>query len=165
LRIGPKDDAPGGGREPSRDGKMPLAGGVEIVGNKPGRVRLAAIQDYSATRLRPFIQANVAEGATAKTDGRSAYPGAPDVDHDPHAVGKMTAHVVVPWIHRVFATPKTWALGVYYGLRRPHLHAYPDNFVFRFNSCRTSHAAFRTFLGIATRIKPATYTMLIAPQP
>ncbi len=29
----------------------------------------------------------------------------------------MTAHVVLPWIHRVFSNLKTWALGVYHGLR------------------------------------------------
>jgi len=35
----------------------------------------------------------------------------------------MAAHVVLPWVHRVFANLKTWALGVYHGLRRPHLQA------------------------------------------
>jgi hypothetical protein len=36
----------------------------------------------------------------------------------------MAAHIVLPWIHRVFANFKTWALGVYHGLRRAHLQAY-----------------------------------------
>ena len=159
-----KDDPPAGGQGRSRDGKLPLAGAVEIVGNGPGRVRLAVIEDYSATSLHAFIRANIAEGATARTDGWSAYPGAPGVDHDPHVVGNIAAHVVLPWVHRVFANLKTWALGVYHGLRRPHLQAYLDEFVFRFNRRRTPHAAFRSLLGIGTTIKPATYRMLIAPE-
>ena len=63
---------------------------------------------------------------------------------------------------RIFANLKTWALGVYHGLRKRHLRSYLDEFVFRFNRRRTPHAAFRTLLGIGTSIMPATYKMLIA---
>ena len=56
--------------------------------------------------------------ATAKTDGWAGYSGAPGITHDPHVVGRMAAHIVLPWTHRVFANLKRWALGVYHGLRR-----------------------------------------------
>jgi hypothetical protein len=56
--------------------------------------------------LHPFIAQNLAPGATAKTDGWSGYPGAPGVSHDPHVVGKMAAHVVLPWAHRIFSNLK-----------------------------------------------------------
>lgn len=103
-------------------------------------------------------------GATIKTDGWSAYASAPDVTHDPHVVGKMAAHVVLPWIHRVFSNLKTWALGVYHGLRKPHLQSYLDEFAFRFNRRTSRHAAFRALLDIALGAKPLTYKMLIAPE-
>jgi hypothetical protein len=32
---------------------------------------------------------------------------------------------VLPWVHRVFANLKVWALGVYHSLRRQHLQSYP----------------------------------------
>ena len=79
-------------------------------------------------------------------------------------IGNMAAHIVLPWVHRVFSNPKTWALGVYHGPRRHHLQSYLDEFVFRFNRRRTPHAAFRTLLGIGVAIKPATYNMLIAAE-
>ena len=60
----------------------------------------------------------------------------------------MAAHIVLPWIHRVFSNLKTWALGVYHGLRRKHLQSYLDEFVFRFNRRRTRNAAFRSLLSI-----------------
>jgi hypothetical protein len=69
-------------------------------------------------------------------------PGAAGVTHDPHVVGKMAAHIVLPWVHRIFANLKIWALGVYHGLRRKYLQSYLDEFVFRFNRRRTRHAAF-----------------------
>lgn len=162
------------GAPPPRDGrnhdaKLIVAGAVEVAGGVrgtgPGRIRLAPIPDFSADSLHAFIEDNLAPGATAKTDAWPAYPGAPNVTHQPHTVGKQLAHTVLPWIHRVFANLKTWALGVYHGLRPKHLQAYLDEFVFRFNRRRTRHAAFKTLLGIGIALKPATYSMLIAPDP
>ena len=164
----------GGGR--SHQGKLLIVGAVEVEDGGPtgqarglkahgrGRIRLAEVPDYSAASLHPFIADNLAPGATAKTDGWSAYPGAPSVKHDPHVVGKMAAHIVLPWVHRIFANLKVWALGVYHGLRRKHLQSYLDEFVFRFNRRRTRHAAFRSLLGIAASHAPLSYKMLISPE-
>ena len=158
------DDPPAGGRGRSHDGKMLVAGAVEIEGRAPGRIRLAAIADCSAATLHAFIRADIATGATVKTDGWSGYPGAPDVTHAPHLVGPMAAHIVLPWAHRLFANLKRWALGVYHGLRRQHLQSYLDEFAFRFNRRHTRHAAFRSLLGIAVAKMPTTYNMLIKPE-
>jgi len=158
-----RDDPPaGGGRRGA--GKLQVAAAVEVEGKGPGRVRLAVIRDASATTLRAFLKVSVAPGATLKTDGWSGSPGAPGVTHDPHVVGPMAAHIVLPWVHRIFSNLKTWALGVYHGLRQDHLQAYLDEFVFRFNRRRTPHAAFRTLLGIGVALKPATYKMLISAE-
>ena len=157
-------DPPAGGRGRSADGKMLIAGAVEVHDDGPGRVRLAPIADFSAASLHAFIEASVEAGATAKTDGWSRYTGAPGVTHDPHVVGPMAAHVVLPWAHRVFANLKTWALGVYHGLREKHLQSYLDEFAFRFNRRRTRHAAFRSLLGIAVALKHVTYNTLIHPE-
>jgi hypothetical protein len=46
-----------------------------------------------------------------------------DYRHDPRTVGKMAGHVVLPWIHRVFALMKRWGLGTYHGLRRRPLRS------------------------------------------
>lgn len=159
-----KDDplAGGGGRSP--DGKMQVVAAVEVIDKAPGRLRLGVIEDGSSASLHPFIKANVTPGTTLKTDGWSGYPGVPGFTHEPHVVGTMAAHIVLPWVHRVFSNLKTWGLGVYHGLRRAHLQSYLDEFVFRFNRRRTPHATFKTLLGIAVTIQPATYNMLIAAE-
>ena len=76
----------------------------------------------------------------------------------------MAAHVVLPWTHRVFSNLKTWALGVYHGLRDKHLQSYLDEFVFRFNRRGSRHAAFSSLFTIALAAKPVTYKMLIEPD-
>ena len=159
-----KEDPVAGGRGRSHDGKLLLAGAVETKGRGPGRLRLAAIDDFSASSLHAFVKANVAAGATAKTDAWPAYPGLPTARHEPHVIGAMAAHLVLPWVHRVFSNLKTWALGVYHGLRPKHLQSYLDEFVFRFNRRHTRHAAFQSLLGIGMRTKPVTYKMLISPE-
>ena len=159
-----KDDPVTGGGGRCHQGKILLAGAVEVQGDRPGRIRLSVIADFSAKSLHAFLNRAVAPGSTVKTDGWAGYPGAPEVIHQPHVIGPMAAHVILPWAHRIFANLKTWALGVYHGLRRPHIQAYLDEFVFRFNRRQTRHAAFRTLLGIGVAIAPATYKMLIAPE-
>jgi transposase-like protein len=156
-----------GGGEPARpgrshDGKLLIAGAVEIRGAGPGRTRLAVIEDYSAASLGGFVAGNVAEGSTVVSDGWSGYAGLKDVKHDPKVVGDAPAHAVLPWIHRVFANAKRWALGVYHGLREEHLQAYLDEFVFRFNRRRTPQAAFARLLGLAVTIGPHPYDALVA---
>ena len=167
-----KEDPITGGGGRSAQGKLLIAGAVEVRGGKPGRIRLTEIKDFSATSLHTFLATNLAEDATAKTDGWAAYPGAKDINHEPHVVGPMlnaalarrSAHIVLPWIHRVFANFKTWVLGVYHGLRRAHFQAYLDEFVFRFNRRSNRHAGLARLLAIGLDLKPVTYNMLIAPD-
>jgi hypothetical protein len=156
-------DAPAA-RKPGRshDGKLLIAGAVEIVGEGPGRIRLAAIDDYSAAALGGFVAATIADGSTVVSDGWSGYARLKDVKHDPKVIGDAPAHAVLPWVHRVFANAKRWAMGVYHGLREEHLQRYLDEFVFRFNRRRTPQAAFARLLGLATVIGPHPYEAIIA---
>jgi hypothetical protein len=123
LPFRTKDDPaePGPGR--SHDGKLLIAGAVEIRGGGPGRTRLAVIGDYSAASLGAFVAGNVADGSTVVSDGWSGYKKLKDVKHDPKIIGDTPAHAVLPWVHRVFANAKRWAMGVYHGLRAEHLQA------------------------------------------
>jgi hypothetical protein len=134
---------------------------------------LAVIGDYSAGTLSAFVAGDVAQGGAAVSDGWSGYARLKDVEHDPRAIGETPAHLVLPWVHRVFANAKRWAMGVYHGLRPEHLQADPglgpakpdpglDEFVFRFNRRRTPHAAFDRLLGLSLTLQPATYQTLVS---
>ena len=92
------------GRAP--EGKLLLARAVEIKGQGPGRVRLAVLEDDAATTLSAFVAAAIAGGSTVVSDGWSGYATLKDVTPDPTVVGPMAAHVVLPWVHRVFANAK-----------------------------------------------------------
>ena len=106
-----KDDPPSGGGRRSHQGKLLVAGAVEVGEGGPGRIRLARIEDFSADSLHAFLGANLAPGATARTDGWAGYPGASGITHDPHVVGNMAAHMVLPWVHRRLRQPQDLGAG------------------------------------------------------
>ena len=127
--------------EPGNAGKILIIGAVEVIDRdtdqaKPrrkhakyldtrsGRIRLAMITGNSAASIEAFVKANVKRGATLLTDGHASYRGLTGYRHDPRIVGKMAAHVVLPWIHRAFSLMKRWSLGTYHGLRRKHADTY-----------------------------------------
>ena len=161
--------------EPGNAGKILVAGAVEVIDRetgrsrprrkggkyldtRSGRLRLALIEDNSARSLEAFVRANVKPGATLLTDGHASYPGLrDDYRHDPRVVGKMAANIVLPWTHRAFALMKRWALGTYHGLRRKHVTAYLDEFVFRYNRRFHRHVSFEKILALAAHAPPTSY--------
>ena len=164
--------------DPGNSGKILIAGAVEVIDRdtgqaKPrrkkakyldtlsGRIRLAMIADNSAESIEAFVRTNVKRGTTLLTDGHASYPGLTDYRHDPRVVGKMAAHVVLPWVHRVFSLVKRWGLGTYHGLRRKHVDTYLNEFVFRYNRRFYRHASFETILGLASHHEPASYWDII----
>jgi hypothetical protein len=68
LTLSGKDEPLTGGGGRSRQGKMLLVDAVEVEGEGPGRIRLGKIENFAAASLHGFVTANVAQGATIKTD-------------------------------------------------------------------------------------------------
>jgi len=139
----------------------PRRRGAKYLGTRSGRIRLAVIADNSASSIEDFIRANVKPSTTLLTDGHASYPGLTDYRHDPRVVGNMAGHVVLPWIHRVFALLKRWELGIYHGLRRKHADTYLNEFVFRYNRRVYRNVSFETLLGLAAHHQPTSYWDII----
>ena len=82
------------------------------------------------------------------TDGLPAYRAlAGEYDHRPKVVGKMAAHVLMPWAHRLFSLLKRWGTGTFHGFRRPHLQAHLDEFAWRWSRRNFRHTSFDRLLG------------------
>lgn len=153
-----KDDPVDGGQGRSHVGKLLIIGAVELSEDgHPRRIRLEPIADFSGASVKGFVQRVVAKGATVISDGWSGYQGLKEHAHRPKVVGKMAAHVLLPWVHRVFANLKRWAMGTLHGLRKAHLSRYLNEFVFRWNRRRHMRVAFDSLLGLTVRLSPATY--------
>ena len=153
-----KDDPVAGGQGRSHVGKLLVIGAIELSPEgHPRRIRLAPLQSFSTSSIGAFVGDAVASGATVVSDGLSSYKSLKAYNHRPKIVGKMAAHIVLPWIHRVFANFKRWALGTYHGVRAPHLRRYLEEFVYRWNRRRHMKSSFDTLLGIAAGLPHAGY--------
>ena len=75
LPLRTKQEPPTGGQGRSPQGKMRIAGAVELSPEgEPRRIRLAPIGDFSARSLRAFVTGTSAPGARV-IDGWSGYGG------------------------------------------------------------------------------------------
>jgi hypothetical protein len=147
---------PKGGRSPV--GKMFVVCAVELSSDgHPRRIRMKHIPDGASKTLHGFIGQAVEPGAHIITDGWLGYENPPANTHEAKVVSGKKAHDILHWVHRVFSNLKTWAKGVFHGLRKCHLQRYLDEFVFRWNRRRHMRSAFDTLLGIGVGLGPATY--------
>ena len=157
------DDPPAGGQGRSHEGKIAVIGAVELLeDNKPGRIRLEVIPDYKGPTLKGFVERNVERGSHIWTDALASYSGMRGYQHTPRTIKKMAAHVLMPWIHRVFSNLKRWGLGVFHGFRVKYLNAYLNEFVFRWNRRNHYKEAFDRLVGISLAVGKATRADIMA---
>jgi ISXO2-like transposase domain/Transposase zinc-ribbon domain len=153
-----KDEPVDGGAGRRHVGKLLIAGAVELTEDgRAGRIRLTVIEDYSATTLSGFVNRSIGSGAKVVSDGWSGYQSLKEHKHETKVVGAMAAHVLLPWIHRVFANLKRWGTGVLHGFHKAPLERHLQEFVFRWNRRRHTRVAFDSLLGIATALPHASY--------
>ncbi len=133
--------------------------GRKLLNTRPQRIRLQIVRDNTAPTLMTFVTANVEKGSVVLTDSHSSYNDLSSMGyrHYPYLVGEMAAHIVLPWVHRLFALVKRWALGVYHGFRRKHVQAYLDEYCFRFNRRHWRKVSFDKMLGLAAGHGPTHY--------
>ena len=166
LPFRTKDDPPTGGQGRSHDGKMLIVGAIELGdGNIPGRLRLAEISSYGAADLGHFVETAADPDAIAKPTAGPATLRSPPIATMSMSSGRPPLTSSCRGSTKSSPTSKDGPRGVYHGLRRKHLQAYLDEFVFRFNRRKTRHAAFRSLFRLATNAEPLTYSMLIEPEP
>jgi hypothetical protein len=151
-------------RDPIANHGIPNVGILQIIGaveldeeGRPCRVRLETLANRSGASVRGFVERNVVVGATVVSDGFPGYRKlAEHRKHVAKVVGNMAAHVLLPWIHRVFANLKRWFIGTLHGVRRQHLQRYLDEFTFRWNRRRYTRVAFDRLLGLASQLGHAS---------
>lgn len=144
-------------------GTMQIIGAVEIdEAGHPHRVRLEPLETRTGEKVRAFVEQNVDGQATVVSDGFAGYKKLSEHrKHVSKTVGKMAAHVLLPWVHRAFSNLKRWFTGTLHGARKQHLRRYLDEFTFRWNRRRHTKTAFDRLLGFVVQLPHASERDLV----
>ncbi len=141
-----------------RTQKRPQKVGSDVEVEVSSRVRMEVVRAENGPWIAEFLTAHVARGSTIRTDGLGDYPkvlAELGYKHDRRVQGNpaMTGQVV-PFAHRAISNMKAWLIGTHHGVGRPHLQAYLDEFVFRYNRRGNPEAGFQTLLGLGSAHAP-----------
>lgn len=126
-----------------------------------GRVRMRKLLDKSAASVDRFAEDCLAPGACIFTDDGGEFENlrANGYDHRPlpmlHIRSRMDAWL--PLVSTVTANLKAWLDGTFHGVTKPHLQAYLNEFIFRFNRRFYRAVSFRTLLGLGAHRTGPTY--------
>jgi hypothetical protein len=146
-------------------GKVYVAVAVEMLEDTGfGRCRLRVVPSENIVSMRSFLIECVEEGSHIVTDKAPCYveaaKGLYELTRHNISGDDLTAHEVLPGVHRVASLLKRWLLGTYQGsFGHDHVAAYLDEFTFRFNRRRSRSRGllFYRLLKLSIEAKPLHY--------
>jgi hypothetical protein len=126
-----------------------------------GRVRLRKLPDKSAASVDRFAKDCIAPGARIATDDGGEFEGLPlcGFHHQPLPMlgNRARMDAWLPLVSTITANLKAWIDGTFHGVSKPHLQAYLNEFMFRFNRRFYRAVSFRTLLGLGINRTGPTY--------
>ena len=128
-----------------------------------GSARIAVLPSATAADLGGFVRSSLKPGARLITDGLKSYDALADSFRHYSIVqdGGDNADAVLPIVHLLFSSLKTWLNGTFHGVSAKHLPRYAREWNYRFN--RRRHIADLTdFLRRRAATRPTiTYRQLV----
>lgn len=135
-----------------------------VVRGYAGRIRLRKLPNKSAAGVDKFVQDCIAPGARITTDDGSEYTNLKGLGYAHQAVAmrgdRAKVEAWLPMVHVVIGNLKAWMDGTFHGVRKKHLQAYLNEFMFRFNRRFYRNLSFRSLLGIGVHQEGPTYDAL-----
>ena len=126
-----------------------------------GRVRLQNIQNKSADSIDTFAKECIAPRAVIVSDDGTEFTNLRSLGYAHRPVpmrgDKEKMDIYLPMISRMTANLKTWIDGTFHGVRKQHLQAYLNEYMFRFNRRFYRAISFQKLLGLGTLRVGQTY--------
>ncbi len=126
-----------------------------------GRVRLQKITKNSRNFVNSFTQSSIVPGAVITSDDGSEFMNLISLGYKhtpiPMRGDRDKMDSCLPMVSRVTANLKRWLDGTFHGVRRKHLQAYLDEYMFRFNRRFYRSVSFRKLLELGTHQAGLTY--------
>ena len=126
-----------------------------------GRIRLRKLPNKSAPSVDRFVKDCIAPGTAITSDDGPEFVNlqALGYAHQPIPMrgDRAKMDLWLPMVSTVTANLKAWIDGTFHGVRKPHMQAYLNEFMFRFNRRFYRPVSFRTLLWLGTHHTGPTY--------
>ena len=155
FHTGRKD----GGRNLANREALMIA--VEILSDgRTGNLRMQSIENFKAPTLKYALKDMVSSDASIRTDDYVSYytiqqDGMNNIRQERSENGKAFEE-----IHRQIMQFKNWLTGIHHKWSKQHLHAYADEYVFRFNRRNNRKTIFHLLIGKMMHQVPHPYTVI-----
>jgi hypothetical protein len=134
-----------------------------------GRVRLQQLTKKSAAVVNQFAQGCIAPDAAIVSDDGTEFMNLLSLGYKHRPVpmrgDRDLMDSCLPMVSRVTANLKTWLDGTFHGVRRKHLQAYLDEYMFRFNRRFYRSLSFRKLLELGSQQAGLSYEEVYAARP
>ena len=108
----------------------------KLPDGRTGNIRMQQIEDFKALTLKYALEDMIDKEATINTDNHQSYQHL--AKHMNVIPAKNQASQVLEELHKQIMQFKNWLRGTHHKCSNQHLHAYADEYVYRFNkrNCR-----------------------------
>jgi len=126
-----------------------------------GRIRLRKLPNKSAPPVDKFVKNCIAPGAVITSDDGPEFTNLRGLGYAHHPIpmrgDRTKMDLWLPMVSTVTANLKAWIDGTFHGVQKPHMQAYLNEFMFRFNRRFYRPVSFRTLLWLGTHNPGPTY--------
>ena len=129
-----------------------------------GRIRLQKLPNKTAAYVDQFVQNCITPGAAIVSDDGTEFTNLIKLGYAQQPVpmrgDRAKMNSTLPMVSLVAANLKTWIDGTFHGVRKKHLQAFLDEFMFRFNRRFYRSVSFRSLLNLGTLNTGITYRQI-----
>lgn len=157
--LGFHTDRKHGGRNLEK--KQALMVAAEILADgRTGNLRIQHIENFKALTLKYALRDMISQNASIRTDDYCSYytiqqEGMININIERSQKGKAFQE-----IHRQIMQFKNWLVGIHHKWSKQHLHAYADEYVFRFNRRNARKGIFNAVIGRMMHQIPHPYPVI-----
>lgn len=157
--LGFHTDRKHGGRNLKK--KQALMVAAEILEDgRTGNLRMQHIENFQAHTLKYALNDMISQDASIRTDDYISYYTIQQDGMDNIKMERSRKGKAFEEIHRQIMQFKNWLVGIHHKWSKQHLHAYADEYIFRFNRRNARKNIFNAAIGRMMHQIPHPYRVI-----
>lgn len=156
--LGSHTDRRHGGRNLEKKQALMIAAEI-LEDGRTGNIRMQHIENFKELTLKYALKDMISKNAFIRTDDYCSYRSIQEEMSNLQITSSRKGKAFEE-IHRQIMQFKNWLVGIHHKWSKQHLHAYADEYVFRFNRRNNRKNIFNSVLGRMMHQIPHPYPVI-----